>query len=167
VYLGTFSKSIAPSIRISYMVLPKALVPVYQRQAACFSTTVSRLDQRVLEQFIRQGHFERHLNHMRSIYKTKHDALVEAVRQQAPEMNIRGENAGLHILLELPEGEDPREYKARAAGAGIRIYCLSEYAMTGEALKKDCLLLGYGTLPGDKLESAVRALFTAFNQKDS
>lgn len=163
IYLGTFSKSIAPSIRISYMVLPKSLLSAYAKQASCFSTTVSRVDQRVMEQFIRQGYFERHLNRMRSIYKEKHDRLVAAVHRQTLPVCIRGENVGLHIVLETKKEEEVRRYKEKAKEEGIRLYCLSDFFQTPENHPlKDCLLLGYATLPVEQVEEAVDALFSSW-----
>lgn len=161
IYLGTFSKSIAPSIRISYMVLPKSLLPVYRSRAACFSTTVSRVDQRVMEQFIRQGYFERHLNRMRGVYKEKHDRLVNAVKKQPAAFQIRGENAGLHILLETEQ--DVGILRDKAMAAGIRVYSLSEFFMEpARPPVRDCLLLGYAALPAAQVEKAVDALLCAF-----
>lgn len=163
IYLGTFSKSIAPSIRISYMVLPQPLLAAYRQRAACFSTTVSRVDQRVMEQFIRQGHFERHLNRMRGIYRKKHDRLVSAVRAQSLPVRIHGENAGLHIVLETAREQDVKVYRQKAEKAGIRVYCLSDYFLhIGSHAVKDCLLLGYATMAETEIEQAVEELFTAF-----
>lgn len=163
IYLGTFSKSIAPSIRISYMVLPQPLLPVYTQRASCFSTTVSRVDQRVMEQFIRQGFFERHLNRMRSIYKEKHDRMVRAVKRQPLPVHIHGENAGLHIVLETEKEQDVRLYWEKAKSAGIRLYCLSDYFQDPKDHPvKDCLLLGYATMPTEQIEEAVDALFRAW-----
>ena len=76
IYIGTFSKSIAPAIRIGYMVLPLPLLRVYEEKCSFYSTTVSRIDQRILNEFIGNGHFERHLNRMRKIYREKHDRLL-------------------------------------------------------------------------------------------
>lgn len=80
IYIGTFSKSVAPAIRVSYMVLPPALLKRYEKECAFFSSTVSRIDQTVLNEFIRSGAFERHLNKMRKVYKEKHDILLEELR---------------------------------------------------------------------------------------
>src|SRR5699024_3875686 len=65
IYMGTFSKAIAPAIRVGYMVLPKQLLAIYQEKLSFYSCTVSRIDQAILSEFIREGHFERHLNRMR------------------------------------------------------------------------------------------------------
>ena len=73
IYLGTFSKSIAPSLRISYMVLPQQVIERYRTVCGFYSTTVPRMQQEILREFLRDGHFERHLNKMRGIYRGRHD----------------------------------------------------------------------------------------------
>lgn len=73
-------KSIAPAIRVGYMVLPEALLERYRQKCACFSCTVSRVDQAVLEQFLDSGAFERHLNRMRKSYSRKHEALLDGLK---------------------------------------------------------------------------------------
>ena len=99
IYIGTFSKSIAPAIRVSYMVLPPALLKRYEKECAFFSSTVSRIDQTILNEFIRSGAFERHLNKMRKVYKEKHDILLEELRPFLKKYRLSGEYAGLHVLL--------------------------------------------------------------------
>ena len=79
IYIGTFSKAIAPAIRVSYMVLPETLLEMYRRDCSFYSCTVSRIDQRILNEFIRDGYFERHLNKMRMRYRAKHDQLLEGL----------------------------------------------------------------------------------------
>ena len=75
IYMGTFSKSIAPSIRMSYMILPDKLLDDFNRNMSFYSQTVSKMDQLIINEFIKGGYFERHLNKMRSVYKSKHDLL--------------------------------------------------------------------------------------------
>ena len=75
IYLGTFSKAIAPAIRVSFLVLPESLLEKYLRECGFYSCTVSRIDQSILDEFIREGYFERHLNKMRKIYRAKHELL--------------------------------------------------------------------------------------------
>ena len=116
-----------------------------------------------MEQFIRQGHFERHLNRMRGIYKEKHDRLVAAVKRQSIPVKIHGENAGLHIVLETEREQEVEMYREKANVAGIRLYCLSDFFQNpGDHPVKDCLLLGYATMPADQVEQAVDALFSCW-----
>lgn len=90
IYMGTFSKSIAPAIRVGYMVLPEALLERYRQKCACFSCTVSRVDQAVLEQFLDSGAFERHLNRMRKSYSRKHEALLDGLKPFWGNLTFRG-----------------------------------------------------------------------------
>ena len=126
IYIGTFSKSIAPAIRVSFMVLPKKLLARYESRYAFFSSTVSRIDQTVLNEFIQSGAFERHLNRMRKVYKEKHDFLMEELKPFLKDFMLSGENAGLHVLLTDRRGRREEELKESAARAGVRVYGLSE-----------------------------------------
>lgn len=130
IYLGTFSKAVAPAIRVSYMVLPPALLERYRERAGFYASTVSRIDQNILFQFLEQGHFERHLNRMRGIYKAKHDTFLNAVKALEKDFQISGEYAGLHILLTDRKGRTEQELIARAEKAGVRVYGLSQYYIT-------------------------------------
>lgn len=83
IYIGTFSKSIAPSLRISYMVLPPELLKRYHEKCGFYSTTVPKIQQEILRAFIEEGHFERHLNKMRGIYRAKHDFLLAELKKRS------------------------------------------------------------------------------------
>ena len=128
IYLGTFSKSIAPSLRIGYMVLPPSLLPLYQAQYAQFSCAVSRFEQQVLDAFLRQGAFETHLNRMRKLYKEKRKTLVSALEAAFPHsLQYQGEQAGHHVLVHLPGMPDGGALCRTAMAAGVKVYPLSPY----------------------------------------
>lgn len=131
IYLGTFSKAVAPAIRVSYMVLPAVLLERYKRQAGFYASTVSRIDQNILYQFLEQGHFERHLNRMRGIYKAKHDAFLNEIKPLEKDFQISGEYAGLHILLTDRRGRTEEELIEKARRAGVKVYELSRYFIQG------------------------------------
>lgn len=165
IYLGTFSKSLAPAIRISYMVLPMPLLVKYREKAANFSVTVSRVDQKILEKFLREGYFERHLNKMRGIYREKHDLLLENIRKLGKEYKIRGEHAGVHILLELREGLSETEAVKRAAKEGIKVYGLSEYCIKKDNVSETAtVLLGYATLSKEQIQEGMKLLGEAWRR---
>ena len=168
IYLGTFSKSIAPAIRISYLVLPQPLLSQTEEKLACFSSTVSRIDQMVLNQFIREGHFERHLNRMRRIYGRKHDIFLEKLKELSGAIKITGENAGVHLLAELQNGMSEEEALQKARKERVRVYPLSEYRTessgTGERREKAAVLLGYATLTEEELSEAAARLTRAWKQ---
>ena len=101
IYLGTFSKSLAPAIRISYMVLPKRLLTAYNEKCRFLSSTVSKVDQFIIQRFIEEGYYERHLNKMRALYKNRHDILMAGLKPLLTRCSISGEHAGVHLLLSL------------------------------------------------------------------
>ena len=163
IYLGTFSKAIAPGIRVSYMVLPDRLLPVYRQKGSGFSATISRVDQSMLEIFLREGYFERHLNRMRAVYRAKHDLLVRRLRDMQGILEISGENAGLHVLAHFRGGMTEKEAIRRAAAAGIRVYGLSEYVI-GEPGQMDghTVLMGYGPMSARAIGEACSLLEKAW-----
>lgn len=158
IYLGTFSKSIAPAIRISYMVLPESLLPVYDETCGFYSSTVSRVDQMIVRDFINDGYYERHLNKMRAIYKGKHDILINGLKVLKDMCKIEGENAGVHMLLNITDGRSEEELITLAKEKGIRVYGLSDYYISKEDIKDTKLILGYANLKEDQIKMACKKL---------
>lgn len=164
IYIGTFSKSVAPSIRISYMVLPPELLECYRKKGTLFSVTVSRVDQKIMEEFLRGGHFERHLNRMRAVYKAKHDLLLGRLRKMERICRVSGEQAGVHLVVHFVNGMTEQEALQSAARSGIRVYGISRYRMEGQKrYEGEAVLLGYATLKLDELERAADALEQAWS----
>ncbi len=163
IYMGTFSKSIAPAIRIGFLVLPGLLLNSYKERASFYASTVSRIDQKVLCQFLEKGHYERHLNRMRAIYKGKHDALLGALKSLEDRFFIQGEYAGLHILLTHKKGMEERKLVALAAEQGIKVYGLSSYFIHNEHNQyPPTLVLGYATLTKEEIEEGISLLDKAW-----
>ncbi len=157
IYIGTFSKSVAPAIRISFLVLPERLMSLYEERGRKFSITVPKLDQKIMTEFIRGGYYERHLNRMRSVYKSRHDVLLEALRQLQDICVIRGENAGTHILLQMKNGMTEEEAVETAKKERIRVYGLSAYNLEAKG-KNDTVLLGYANVNEEEIPRAVERL---------
>ena len=132
IYLGTFSKSIASAIRVSYMVLPPGLLTLCQERCGSYSSTVSRIHQQTLYHFMKDGYFERHLNKMRGIYRDRHDALVTELKKRKWVKRLWGENAGLHVLVEVATDKTEEQLIREAKAAGIRVYGLYEYSIEGK-----------------------------------
>ena len=109
IYIGTFSKSIAPAIRMSYLVLPESLCKLYETRCGFINSTVSKVDQLILQKFIEDGYYERHLNKMRALYKSRHDTLLAALKSWKPDFRISGENAGVHLLLHFHDSRSEEE----------------------------------------------------------
>ena len=163
IYLGTFSKCIAPAIRVSYLVLPPSLLVRYRSQTSFYASTVSRIDQNILYQFLSGGHFERHLNRMRAIYKTKHDLLLEQVEPLRKQFEIRGEHAGLHILLTSRNGVPEEALIRKAAEVGVRVYGLNSYFIHPEHNHRpSTVVLGYASLSEEQIVDGIHLLKTCW-----
>lgn len=153
IYLGTFSKSLAPAIRISYMVLPKPLLRIYNEKCRFLSSTVSKVDQCIIERFIEEGYYERHLNKMRALYKNRHDILLAGLKPLLKRCSISGEHAGVHLLLTFPE-EKEEELIKQAELKEIKVYGLSEYDIEEQQDTKATILLGYANLSEESIRDA-------------
>ena len=129
IYMNTFSKSLAPSIRISYMVLPPALMTVFREKLGFYSCTVPSFEQYTLERFLSRGHFEKHINRMRKYYKNQRDRLLDLLDHSPirDHITILEQDAGLHFLLKVDTQLDDPALLSRCADAGIRIHSLSHY----------------------------------------
>lgn len=161
IYIGTFSKSIAPSIRVSYMVLPEKLLKKYYEYCGFYSTTVPRMQQEVLSKFMEEGHFARHLNRMRNIYKTKQEFLLKELKLQSWVHRLYGEHAGLHVLVEVDTKLTEHELVAKAEKKSLKIYGLSEYCIQRDLevmVKYPTILLGYGNLNNKKVLEGIAIL---------
>lgn len=167
IYMGTFSKSIAPAIRVGYMVLPKNLLKVYKENCGFYACTVSRIDQRILNEFIKDGYFERYLNKMRKIYKVRHDFLLSQLGCFERAFTISGENAGLHILLTSRKHIPEKKLTEAAAREGVKVYGISKDCMRKESAEGlsygGTVLLGYGALEEQELEKGIQLLKKAWN----
>lgn len=160
IYLGTFSNSIMPSARVSYMVLPLPLLGAYQRTCAFYASTVSRMQQMTICRFLEQGYFERHLNKMRGIYKAKHDLLLQLLKGKPWVYRIYGGNAGLHIAAELRCALTEDEIAVRAGKFGMCVQGMSGCYIAGKKKpdKMPVLLLGFGNLAEKEIREGVDIL---------
>ena len=161
VYLSTCSRSLAPSIRIAYMVLPEQLLPAWHAKYALYSGTVSRFEQQTLARFITGGYFTRHLARERVAYKARRDALTKALREAfAPEeLHLTGLHTGLHLLAELRDPPPDDALRAAAEAEGVRLSLLSDYDLTGGgAALGGTLVLGYGSLADESCASVGETL---------
>lgn len=129
IYMNTFSKTLAPSIRISYMVLPPALMARFQETLGFYGCTVSSFEQYTLARFLREGCFEKHINRMRKFYRARRDRVAAALDAcpWASRAAILEEDAGLHFLLQLDTPLTDGELTARWAECGVRVRALSSF----------------------------------------
>ena len=164
IYIGTFSKAVAPAIRVSYMVLPETLIQRYQEQGSYFSATVSRMDQRILNEFMQKGYFERYLNRMRKVYRDKHDRLLTLLTPFEKNFEIAGEWSGLHLLLTAKTDVSEHELIARAAKVGVVVFGMSDNLVEEKEQykQKATILLGYAALSNQGMERGIELLKEAW-----
>ena len=159
VYLGTFSRSIAPAIRAAYLILPPGLLERYRRTFSHGACAVSRFEQESLRRFLTQGLYGRHLRRTGNLYRKK-CALFAGALSAIPGATVSGAEAGLHFLLTLPRYSE-EELTARAAEKSVRVYPLSRYCHTVPP-KPSTVVLGFAGLSEDQLRRAAELLGEAW-----
>ncbi len=163
VYLCTFSKSLAPSIRIACMVLPVSLLDRYRAAFGSYSNTVSRFEQQTLYRFLQEGFFTRHLARMRSAYKNRMELLVRSLEEQFPNITLKGRHTGLHLLLTLLDGPGEAQMEQTALDAGVSLRGLSRYYMERARLcPPNTVVLGYASLQDADIPELTAALYSAW-----
>lgn len=160
IYINTFSKSITPAVRISYMILPQRLADKYKKTMSFYSCSVSGIDQHMLAKFIREGYFERHINRMKTLYRLKRDALIDAIKESvfSSDVSITEENAGLHFLMKINTTLSDEEFRDCAEREGLRVAFLSEYMQTYSEEAQHTMVVNYSGLEEEKLDEAIKRL---------
>ena len=160
IYMNTFTKSLSPTIRVSYMVLPPHLAQRFYGELSFYACTVSTFEQYTLARFIQEGYFEKHINRMRNYYRSLRDTLLTALRESplAKLVSIREEDAGLHFLMEVRTEATDAELIRRAEQEGIRISCLSQYQLEAPGPDTHTLVLNYSGVKPELMKEAVARL---------
>ena len=159
IYLGTFSRSIAPAIRVAYLILPPTLLERYRREFPLAASTVSRFEQEALRRFLVQGLYARHLRRAGALYRKKCARLTQAL-SAIPGAQLTGEQAGLHFLFTLPRLTE-QELVDRAAARSVRVHPLSQYCHAVPPIPST-LVLGYAGLTEEDLDRAAGLLRDAY-----
>ena len=161
IYMNTFSKTLAPSIRISYMILPPKLMARFCEQLGFYGCTVPSFEQHTLARFLEEGYFEKHINRMRKFYRSRRNRLVELLSGSsfAEKIQILEEDAGLHFLLRVDTGLSDEALTALCARVGIRIQCLGQYYWSRiPDGAEHCLVVNYSGVNEENLRLALEQL---------
>lgn len=158
IYIGTFSKSISPALRMGYMVLPDHLVERFQTVCGGYNCPVSRLDQAIVADFINEGYFEKHLNRMRKKYKEKHDAVIHILQKYNDKVTVTGDYAGLYVIARLLKKCDEKRILERAARYGINLRPVSAYYEHIPADHIPAFLIGFSNQEIRELQEGLEIL---------
>ena len=159
IYMNSFSKTLAPSIRISYMVLPGELMEAFRKKLGFYSCTVPSFEQYTLARFLSRGHFEKHINRMRKFYRARRNRII-GLLQDCPfcdRLTILEQDAGLHFLLKVDTELSDEELTEHLLESGIRIHSLRHY-YHGDNRSTHMLVVNYAQLDEEMLAKALTDL---------
>jgi GntR family transcriptional regulator/MocR family aminotransferase len=155
--MGTFSKALFPAVRVGYVVVPPALWTRFLDSRFAFDVFTPTLYQRALAEFLRRGHFDRHLRRMRSAYLDRRNALLRGLSRHCGDLvRVHNSDAGLHVTVLLREGADDQDVVAHLGRRGLAAFALSN-SYVGPTQQQG-LLLGFGCATPQRLLHATRIL---------
>jgi GntR family transcriptional regulator / MocR family aminotransferase len=160
IYAGSASKTLAPGLRLGWMVVPHPLVDQLAGIKEANDRGSASLDQLAFADFLSRGEFDRHLRRMRPIYRERRDAMLDALNRHLPEMRTTGASAGLHVLAMLPAGIDEASVIETALAAGVKVTGL-RHTYEDPARAPGGLILGYGLVSVSQIDEGVRLLSKA------
>ena len=160
VYAGSLSKTLAPALRIGWLILPPSLRDAVAAEKLRADRDTNRVEQHALADFLARGEMDRHIRRMRSRYRQRRDALVDALGDALPEASVSGAAAGLHVTIGLPGGDDERAIREEAERRRIALETMSEFRWSA-GVWAPALLVGYGQLPEAAVPAAVHELARA------
>ncbi|MEK8213581.1 MocR-like pyridoxine biosynthesis transcription factor PdxR [Paenibacillus sp. FSL L8-0463] len=157
-YIGSFSKILFPALRIGYIILPPSMIPGFLAVKWLADRMSPALDQEALAEFLKSGQYARHVARMNKLYAGRRSCLLHSLKKEfGPRVCTFGEEAGLHVLVELDSPANENDIAAAALRYGVRIYPASSY-FVGSKPQKPVFLLGYSNLTESQLESGVQAI---------
>ena len=169
IYMNTFSKTLSPAVRVSYMVLPEHLAEQYIYSTHFYTNTASSLEQYAVARFIEKGYFERHLNRVRKLYRQEGERLWSLLSESRdiPIRKMSGVSSGTHLLIELDTEMTDAEVKQKAADQGVYVACLSDYCSKDSERYEHTLILNYSELDDDTQREAIRRLGKVFKKESA
>ncbi|MGG3322827.1 PLP-dependent aminotransferase family protein, partial [Bacillus velezensis] len=162
IYMGTFSKSLFPGLRISYMVLPPGLLRTFKERTYDLHTC-STLAQLALKEFIESGEYQKHIKKMKQHYKNMRERLISALEETfGDRISVKGANAGLHFVTEFDCARSEKEILARADAEQLDLFAMSRFRLkTGGDSNKPQLILGFARLKESDIQEGVYRLYRA------
>jgi len=164
IYSGTLSKSLAPGLRLGWLVVPASLTDAIAGARHRVDHATASLPQAAAASFLSEGDLDRHLRRTRRIYRERRDALIDALARWLPDATASGVAAGLQVLVTLPEGVGEAAVADRALAAGVRVSPLLPYRASNDSPHPAALVLGYGALTPAASEQGVRLLAEVITQ---
>jgi len=160
IYVNTFSKTIAPSMRISYMVLPPPLLAVWRERLGFYSCPVPAFEQYALARFLAGGYFEKHLRRMRTFYRARRDAIIDCLHAApfADRITIKEADAGLHFLVQVRTDRSDEELRALLERADIRAAFLQDYRIDGAHPDTHTVVCNYSGVSPEQLAAGIARL---------
>ncbi len=163
IYVGTFSKSLSPSMRVNYLVLPNRLLPKYHERYKGYACPVSWITQRILASFIENEDYERHTRKMAIICKKKHDKFVQIAEQlMGDKIRLYGKGSGLHFIMEFPSEQKQDRLIEKAAVKGVKVYPTKPFWNNKSMYKENTLFMGYGMMTELEIEEGLKILHKAW-----
>jgi GntR family transcriptional regulator/MocR family aminotransferase len=160
VYAGTTSKTLAPALRLGWLVVPDSLLEAVTDAKLVADRGASRVEEYAFADFLARGELDRHLRRMRARYRKQRDALVRALADELPEAVITGISAGLHATVQLPHGSDAEAIRQEAGRRRIMLNSMSDYR-ADPGSDSTTLMVGYGSVPEPAIVPGVREIAEA------
>ena len=160
IYINTFTKTLASTVRISYMILPPPLLNRFYKTLSFYSCSVSNFEQYTLGKFIEEGYFEKHINRLRNHYHKKRDAILGAIKESRLNdlVKISGEEAGVHFLLEIKTDKEEEDFLAETRKQGILLSPLSAHFHNQETEQKNIYVMNYSSIQMSDAQEIVRRM---------
>jgi GntR family transcriptional regulator/MocR family aminotransferase len=160
IYVGSASKTLAPALRIGWLVVPPSLLKAVSHEKLLADRGTARIEQHAFADFLTRGELDRHLRRMRTRYRSRRDALVDALTEALPEAAVLGVAAGLHVTVQLPDGDNEQAIREEAQDRRIELETMSDYRPAVHG-RPPALLLGYAQMPEPAIRAGVQELAKA------
>ena len=160
VYAGSVSKTLAPALRLGWLVVPPSLLEAVTYEKLLADRGTARIEQHAFAHFLDRGELDRHLRRMRARYRRRRDVLVTALADALPEAIVRGAAAGLHVTVELADGDDERAVRDQARSRRVEIETIGDFRPASGG-SPPALVLGYAQMPEPTIRAGVRELAEA------